>query len=266
MKTRTYLKNKKRILIKIGSSSLIYPTTGELNLTKLDKLVRVISDISNQGKDVVLVSSGAIAVGSKAVGVSNNNLTVAQKQACASIGQAMLMMVYQKLFKEYSKTAAQVLLTKDIMECTTRKNNAINTFKELLKLKVIPIVNENDTVATEEIEFGDNDTLSAIVANLIDADLLILMSDIDGLYEDDPRVNLNAKFIEEVDSIDKKLENMAKGAGTSVGTGGMVTKIQAAKIATQSGTDMVITNADDLDNIVKILDGENVGTLFIGEK
>ncbi|MFP4697602.1 MAG: glutamate 5-kinase [Eubacteriales bacterium] len=266
MHQRKHLKNKKRIVVKIGSSTLTHQETGHLNLTKLDKIVRLLSDLKNQGKDIILVSSGAIAVGTNSVGLKEKPFQISQKQACAAVGQAVLMMIYQKLFSEYNHTTGQVLLTKDIMECETRRNNAINTLNELLKMNVIPIVNENDTVATEEIEFGDNDTLSAIVASLVKADLLILMSDIDGLFNDDPRHNMEAEFIDIVKHIDDETFDMAKGAGTNVGTGGMITKILAAKIATSAGADMVIVNGDNVDNITQVLNGEKVGTLFMANK
>lgn len=260
-----YIAEKNKIVIKIGSSSLTHEETGHLNLAKLEKLVRTITDLKNQGKQIILVSSGAIAVGTKAVGL-NETKTLSQKQACAAIGQAVLMMIYQKLFREYNQIAAQVLLTKDIMECNIRRENALNTFNELLNLDIIPIVNENDTVSTEEIEFGDNDTLSAIVASLVKADLLILLSDIDGLYTDNPKENKEAKLIKVVDIIDESLLNMAKGAGSSIGTGGMITKLEAAKIATKTGTDMVIANADNINNIYKIIEGKQIGTLFLANK
>ncbi|TCT17068.1 glutamate 5-kinase [Natranaerovirga pectinivora] len=262
MSKRSHLKDKKRIVIKIGSSSLTHPETGHLNLAKLDKFTRILSDLKNKNKDVILVTSGAIAVGYKAVGLKEKPVEISKKQACASVGQAILMMIYQKLFREYNQTASQILLTKDIMDSDIRRRNAENTFKELFEMNVIPIVNENDTISTEEIEFGDNDTLSAIVATLVKADLLILLSDIEGLYTDDPRKNKDAVFVEEVAVIDENLLNMAKGAGSKVGTGGMITKILAAKIATESGVDMVISNGDDVNNILRIIDGENIGTLF----
>jgi glutamate 5-kinase len=261
---RKYLIDKNRIVIKIGSSSLTHPDTGFLNLTKLEKLVRILSDLKNQGKDVILVSSGAIAVGSKAVGLKEKPSEISKKQACAAVGQAVLMMIYQKLFREYNHTAGQVLLTKDIMDTDLRRNNAENTFKELLNMNVIPIVNENDTISTEEIEFGDNDTLSAVVASLIQADLLILLSDIDGLYTDDPRKNKEAKFIDEVLEIDDNLLYMAKGAGSKVGTGGMITKLIAGQIANKAGVDMIICNGDDVSNILRIVEGDTIGTLFKG--
>lgn len=270
MVNREYLKNKKKIVIKIGSSSLIHQETGGLNYNKLEKLVRIICDLKNQDKDVVLVSSGAIGVGAMSLGLQRKPKTTSLKQACAAVGQGQLMMIYQKLFYEYHRTAAQVLLTFDVISSDERRNNAINTFHELLQLDVVPIVNENDTVAIDELDdsiaFGDNDTLSAIVASMIHADLLILLTDIDGLYTDDPRNNPDAKLIPVVEQIDDSIKAMAKDAGSALGTGGMATKIAAARIATNSDSDMVIASGDDIENINRILEGENVGTLFTAYK
>ena len=249
MSERDYIKDKKRIVIKIGSSSLVHAETGDLNLVRIEKLVRIITDQCNEGKEVVLVSSGAIAVGIKALGLSKRPDHKAGEQACAAVGQARLMMVYQKLFAEYLRTAAQILMTKNTMIDPESRHNARSTFDELLKMGVVPIVNENDTVSTDEIEFGDNDTLSAIVAALVHADLLILLTDKDGLYTDDPGKNPDAKFIDTVDVIDDNILAMGKGAGSSVGKGGMSTKISAARIATDSGADMIITNADDMNKL-----------------
>ncbi|MBO5197324.1 MAG: glutamate 5-kinase [Lachnospiraceae bacterium] len=266
MDKRSLLKDKKRIVVKIGSSSLTHEATGNLNLAKMEKLVRVLTDLKNQGKDVVLVSSGAIAVGRKTLGLNTRPAEKSVKQACAAVGQAKLMMVYEKLFAEYNQIPAQVLLTKYTMLDPVSRRNAENTFDELLKLGVIPIVNENDTVATDEIEFGDNDTLSAIVAALIHADLLILLSDIDGLYTDDPHKNPDAKFIELVEEIDENLARMGKGSASDVGTGGMATKISAARVATDAGADMMIANAENVGIIEEIIKGEPVGTLFLAHK
>lgn len=249
----------------------MHPKTGKLDLVKIEKLIRILCDIRNSGKDVVLVSSGAIAVGRMAIGLNERPDELPVKQACAAIGQARLMMVYQKIFAEYSQITAQVLMTKYSIINGVSRQNAENTFKELLSLGVIPVVNENDTVSTDEIQhvqtFGDNDRLSAIVSYLIGADLLILLSDIDGLYTDDPKVNKDAKFIEEIDKVDDSLFTMGKSSSSSsVGTGGMSAKLVAAKIATYSGADMVITNADNIGNIEKIINGDNVGTLFHSDK
>ena len=265
---RQNLADKQRIVIKIGSSSLTHVETGEVNLMKIEKLVRVISDLRGQGKDVVLVSSGAIAAGRQALGHHRKPDTLAEKQAFAAVGQARLMMVYQKLFAEYNQTAAQVLLTKDTMVNDSSRYNAQNTFDELLNLGTIPIVNENDTVSTSEIpyvdSFGDNDRLSAIVAALIGADLLILLSDIDGLYTDDPRENPEAGFISLVPEITPEFLRMGKNtSGSDVGTGGMSAKLAAARIATDSGADMVIANGDQVDDILDIMSGKEKGTLFL---
>lgn len=263
---RERLQNKKRVVIKIGSSSLTHEITGNLNLQKLEKLVRTLCDLRNQGMEVVLVSSGAIAVGRKSLGLMERPKKISLKQACAAVGQANLMMIYQKLFAEYGQLSAQVLITKTTMVNELSRYNARNTFEELLQLGVIPIVNENDTVSTYEIEFGDNDRLSAIVAGLIHADLLILLSDIDGLFTDDPNCNPEAKFIDFVPEITTELLEMGKGSASVVGTGGMSAKIAAARIATDSGADMVIANAKDTNVIYQILLGKPVGTLFLAHK
>lgn len=262
---REYLKEKKRIVIKIGTSTITHMDTGHLNLLKLEKFVRILTDIRNQNKEVVIVSSGAIGAGRKALGIKGKPESLSIKQACAAVGQARLMMIYQKLFAEYNQTIAQILITKATLTNEISRRNAEGTFHELLHMGVIPIVNENDPISTDQIQdgnFGDNDTLSANVAELVDADLLILLSDIDGLYTDDPRCNSNARFINYVENIDGKLEAMAKGASTNLGTGGMATKIAAAKLANATGTDMVIANGEHVDNILRVLNGEEVGTLF----
>ena len=263
---REMMKDKKRIVIKIGSSSLQHAQTGDLDYTKLDVLVRELCDLRNQGKDVVLVTSGAIAVGRKAVTLQDEDKDnpIAVKQAYAAIGQARLMMTYQKIFAEYNQVAAQILMTKNTIVDNLNRFNARNTFAELFKLGVIPIVNENDTVATYEIEIGDNDTLSAIVASLIQADLLILLSDIDGLYTDDPRKNPDAEYIEVVEELTEELLEMGKAStGSESGTGGMNTKLQAAKIAGSMGVDMIIANSRDIKVIHRLLSGKKIGTLFL---
>lgn len=267
MSYRDEIKDKKRIVVKIGSSSLTHPETGSMNMVKLEKLVRVLTDLRNQGKDVVLVSSGAIAVGRKKIGFKKENPTISEKQACAAVGQAQLMMMYQKLFAEYNQVAAQILMTKNTMVNGISNRNARNTFEELLKMGVIPIVNENDTVSTYEMQFGDNDRLSAVVTALIKADLLILLSDIDGLFTDDPNTNPDAVFIPTVKKIDDKLMQMGKDTSTSnVGTGGMSAKIAAARIATKSGADMIIANGDNISILDDIINGLEVGTLFLKNK
>ncbi|HIS08007.1 MAG TPA: glutamate 5-kinase [Candidatus Choladocola avistercoris] len=262
MNLREHLKDKRRVVIKVGTSSLTHPETGMMDLIKLEKLVRELSDLHNQGKEVILVSSGAIAVGRKTIGMKERPRKLELKQACASIGQARLMMIYQKLFMEYNQIASQILMTKNTFINGENRINARNTFETLLSLGAIPIVNENDTISTYEIRFGDNDTLSAIVTALVEADLLILLSDIDGLFTDDPNRNPNAEFIEYVDHIDRDLEKMAKGAASDLGTGGMSTKLHAAQIATASGAEMIIANGRDMGVIHRIMGGEPIGTLF----
>lgn len=263
---RELLKDKKKIVVKIGSSSITHESTGNINYKKLEKLVRVLCDIKNEGKDIVLVSSGAIAVGRQTVGLTEKPKILSQKQACAAIGQCRLMMTYQKLFAEYNQTAAQILMTKYTLLNEESLKNAKNTFEELFKFGAIPVVNENDTISTYEIEFGDNDRLSALVCAMIGADLLILLSDIDGLFTDDPNVNPDAKFIDVVPEISNEIKEMAKGSQSSVGTGGMTAKLTAATIATESGADMVIANSKDVDVIQRIIEGETIGTLFLAHK
>lgn len=264
MNLRDRLKDKQRIVIKVGSSSLVHEETGALNLTKLEILVREISDLHNMGKEVILVSSGAIAVGIKAAKLEKRPEKTEEKQACAAIGQARLMMIYQKLFMEYNQLAAQILMTKNTVLDNLNRHNALNTFRELLRMGAIPIVNENDTVVTYEINFGDNDSLSAIVAALVEADLLILLSDIDGLYTDDPNRNPNAEFIDVVTELDQKLLDMGKDSSSSnVGTGGMASKLHAAQLAGAAGVDMVIANGEDFHVIHKIMQGRKHGTLFV---
>lgn len=275
---RLSMKDKKRIVVKIGSSSLQHPQTGDLDYIKLERLVRELCNLRNQGKDVILVTSGAIAVGKKAVSgvktASAQENPMAFKQACAAVGQAKLMMTYQKIFAEYNQIVAQILMTKNTITEDHNRFNAHNTFSQLLEMGIIPIVNENDTVATHEIHvgendtlIGDNDTLSAIVAALVDADLLILLSDIDGLYTDDPRKNPDAKFIEVVEDLTEEYMNMGKAStGSNVGTGGMNTKMNAAKISTNSGADMIIANSKDIGVLHRLTEGANEGTLFIAHE
>jgi glutamate 5-kinase len=274
---REALKHKKRIVVKIGSSSLQHQETGNLDYIKLEKLVRELCDMRNRGMDVVLVTSGAIAVGRKALHLPQESLVQASpegarqalaiKQACSAVGQAKLMMTYQKLFAEYNQVAAQVLMTKNTVVDDLNRYNAHNTFSELFHLGVIPVVNENDTVATYEIVVGDNDTLSAIVCALVEADLLILLSDISGLYTDDPNRNPDAQFIPEVEELTKELMEMGKAStGSGVGTGGMSTKLIAASIATQSGADMLIADSKDVGILHRLLEGESEGTLFAAHK
>lgn len=264
---RDCIKDKKRIVVKIGSSSLQHPETGELDFVKMEVLVRELCNIKNMGKDVVLVTSGAVAAGRRAVEALKHDSSISAKQACSAIGQAKLITIYDKIFAEYNQITAQVLLTKYSVMDDTSRINAHNTFLELLKHGVIPIVNENDTIATHELGIGDNDTLSGIVASLIEADLLILLSDIDGLYTDNPRNNPDAKFISVVEKLDDDILKMGKKeAGTNVGTGGMNTKLTAAKLVTESGIDMIIANASDIRIIHRIMDGREIGTFFKANK
>lgn len=264
---RESLKEKKRIVIKVGSASITHKETGSLDLRKIEKLVRVISDLNAEGKDVILVSSGAIATGRSVIGMHRRPRSMAEKQAFAAIGQARLMMTYQKIFSEYSVIASQVQLTKNIMLDPRSRENATNTFLELLNLGTVPVVNENDTVSTSEINqvesFGDNDQLAAIVGAVVHADLVILLSDIDGLFTDDPKKNPDAKFIPFIPEINGDILEMGKSdSGSNVGTGGMSAKLAAARISTDSGADMVIARFTSADVITEILEGENVGTLF----
>lgn len=264
---RSDFKEKQRIVFKVGTSTITHDQTGGLDFVKLEKFIRILTDLHNRGKDVIVVSSGAIGVGRKALGLTQRPDTTALKQACAAIGQSRLMTIYQKLFSEYNCFTAQVLMTKFTIVDDVSRYNARNTLEELLKLGVIPIVNENDTVATDEInDIGDNDTLSAVVAAIAEADLLVLLSDIDGLYTDDPNQNPEARFISHVETISDELIEMAKGPSTAYGTGGMSAKIYAAGIANDAGTDMAIINGDDMENIIRLMEGEEIGTVFQAHK
>ncbi len=254
--------NVSRIVVKVGSSTLTHPT-GKLDLHQMDLLVRELQDLRNQGKEVVLVSSGAVAAGVGKLGLPKKPKTIPVKQAVAAVGQGILMHLYEKTFAEYGGTVAQVLLTREDVIDRKRFSNARNALNALLKLSVVPIINENDTVAVEEIRFGDNDTLSALVASLINADLLIILSDIDGLYSGNPRVDPQAQLIKLVEEVTPAIEQLAGGAGSNVGTGGMVTKIQAAKIGMGSGVAVVIANGRKAQVLSDIMAGEEVGTLFL---
>lgn len=261
MKARNNLYNKQRIVIKIGTSSLTF-SNGKLNFQRIEKLVKVLYEVQSAGKQVILVSSGAVAVGSGRLGLEKKPENVVDKQAMAALGQAELIRIYQKFFDEHSQLVAQVLITKDAITLSDRRKTAKDALLAIIGMHVIPIINENDTVATEEIEFGDNDTLSAYVADLVDADLLVLLSDIDGLFSADPRKDPDARIIHEVYDITPEVEALASGKGSSFSTGGMATKISAAKICMESGIDMVIANSVNPAVIHDILRGEEVGTLF----
>lgn len=253
--------DKKRVVVKVGSSTLTHES-GLLNIRRVEKLVKVLSDIKNSGREVVLVSSGAMAVGVGKVGLREKPKDMPGKQAVAAVGQCELMYTYDKLFGEYNHITSQILLTRDVMDVEKRRENVCNTFRRLLEMGCIPIVNENDTVSTEEIEFGDNDTLSAMVSVVCGADLLVLLSDIDGLYDSDPRKNPDAVLYETVEAITPEIEAQASGAGSARGTGGMATKLGAARFAGSHGIDMVIMNGDDPSKLYDLFDGKLVGTYF----
>ncbi len=254
-----------RIVIKIGSSTLAHPT-GKLNIRLVERLCKVISDIKNAGEEIVVVSSGAIAMGVSKLGFASRPSDMPSKQAAAAVGQCELMYVYDRLFSDYNHTVAQILITGDDIEHEERREHFVNTTERLLELGALPIINENDTVATAEIAVGDNDTLAAIVAVSLNAELLILLSDIDGLYSADPRKDKNARLIPVVEKVDESIFALAGGAGTSLGTGGMATKIKAAKICTESGADMIIANGSDPEILYDILQGKGEYTRFRGVK
>ncbi len=257
------LKEKKRIVIKLGTSTLAHKT-GKLNIRRMNNLVRVLADLQNAGHELILVSSGAVGLGVGKLNLRERPKTTPGKQAAAAVGQCELMHIYDEMFSKYSVTVAQILLTKTIINTPERVDNVCNAIDELAAMGVIPIVNENDTVAIDELELeiGENDSLSAIVASIIGADLLIIMSDIDGLYSEDPHRNAHAQIIPVVQEIDEHIEEIAGGAGSSLGSGGMATKINAAKIATTAGVDMIIMNGRNPEDLYRLFDGEQLGTLF----
>ena len=262
MESRKEVKYKNRIVIKLGTSTIAFGN-GKMNFTRLEKLAMIISDLINSGKEVILVSSGAIGVGAGRLKMEEPPQGLIPRQALAAIGQAELIRIYDKFFHEYNQMVAQVLLTRDGIDDETRGTNARNTLNEILRMKIIPIVNENDTVATEEIQFGDNDTLSAKVAVLTQADLLIILSDIDGLYTEDPRNGKDPDIIRTVTDISGQIEEYAAGSSSSFTKGGMKTKIAAARICNENGIDMMILNGNDPANINSALSGEEIGTYFI---
>ena len=262
MERKEILQGKKRIVIKIGTSTIIDEQTGEIDEKKLDKFVRILVNLREDDKEIVVVSSGAVGVGKCALGL----LGESTDKVCAAVGQGRLMTMYEKLFMNYDQLTAQVLLTKESIANEKCRTEVKKTFQNLMQMGVIAIVNENDAVSVDEKaygNFGDNDTMAAHVAAMIEADLLILMSDIEGLYTDDPKANPKATFISTVRSISQEMERMAKGAGSSVGTGGMATKIQAAKVVTKAGADMVIANGANIGAIRDIMEGKKIGTLFL---
>ena len=262
MGQRQILNDCRRIVIKIGTSTLTH-SNGQLNLRRIEYLVREIADLHNQDLEVVVVSSGAIGVGANRMGYRQVPKTMPEKQALAAIGQGALLHLYEKLFAEYSKTVAQVLITRGDFDERLRYLNATNALLALLNMKVIPIVNENDTVVVEEIKFGDNDTLSAVVAGVVDADLLIILSDVDGFYDHDPRKDKQARLLREVNEVTADMEDNSRNRGSSFSSGGMYTKLRAARMVMAAGIPMVIANSDEKDVIRRIVACEEVGTLFI---
>ena len=254
-----------RIVVKIGTSTLAHKT-GLLNIHRVEELCKVMSDLKNAGNEVILVSSGAIGMGVGKLSLAKKPTDIPTKQAAAAVGQCELMYTYDRLFSQYNHTVAQILVTGDDIEHADRKANFINTMARLLELGALPIINENDSISTAEIEIGDNDTLGAIVATAINADLLVILSDIDGLYTADPHKNADAVLLNTVEKIDESIEAMIGGVGSNLGTGGMATKIKAAKLVTKQGIDMVIANGDNPENLYGIVSGKNIGTRFVGEK
>ncbi len=258
------LSEKKRVIIKIGSHSLVHARTGRVDYIKMERLAMEISDLRNRGMDVCLVSSGAMAVGRQILGVEKKSELLPQNQMHAAVGQTRLMSIYQKYFSEYNQICGQVLMTKNTIFDNVSRKNAENAFEALFDGKIIPIVNNNDTVSTYEIQFGDNDTLSAIVTSLVGADLLIILTDIDGLYSADPREDESAHLIRYVDDVERVMHMASDRPGSNVGTGGMLTKLSAARIATASGADMIICNGADVSILHRIFEDERVGTFFEG--
>ena len=258
------LNHVERIVIKVGTSTLAH-NTGKANIRRMKRLVTVISDVINSGKEVALVTSGAIGVGAGKLGLKERPTTTAGKQAAATVGQCELMFMYDKMFGEYGHTTGQFLMTKRDVENLECKENLVNTFEEIFKMGAIPIINENDAVAIEEILYGDNDSLSAIVAKLIKADALLILTDIDGLYDGNPKEDEYARIIPVVEEITLGLYEIAGGKGSKFGTGGMITKLQAAQTATEAGIDTILMNGAEPENIYKVLEGHQVGTFFVAK-
>jgi glutamate 5-kinase len=263
MEDRSRLKDKEKIVIKVGTSSLTH-SNGQVNFESFEKLVRMICELRKMGKNVLLVTSGAIAVGAGKIGLQQRPSKLAEKQALAAIGQAELMKIYESFFAGFNQIVAQVLITKDGVTTPIRRQNARNTLNTLLGMGIVPIINENDTVSTDEIEFGDNDTLSAHVSVVSEADLLIILSDIDGLYNGDPKKDTNAKIISKVCAVEE-VEEFAGSTNSEFAKGGMVTKIAAAKLCYHAGIDMVIAKGEEPSVVLEILEGKDVGTLFVGK-
>lgn len=262
---REALKAAKRIVVKVGTSTITY-SNGKRNFSQIDRLARELSDLQNQGKEMILVTSGAVAVGVDRLGLAKKPDTIPGKQAAAAVGQGVLMHTYEKFFADYGQVVAQVLLTKTESLDRHRYTNSRNTFMELLRQRVIPIVNENDVVALDELKIGDNDNMSALVAGIVDADLVIILSDVDGLYTANPQTHPEAELVHTVTEITPAIEESAGGAGTLRGTGGMATKIQAAKAATSSGINLVIASGTEKNAVPRIVAGEEIGTLFVSRE
>lgn len=262
---------KQRIVVKVGTSTLTHES-GAVDLRSMERLVRTLADLHGMGHEIILVTSAAIAVGTAKLGLAERPKELRMKQAAAAVGQCRMMHIYDKLFSEYNRSVAQILLTGDDVEDPTRAEHLHSTFSALLEMRVIPVVNENDSVSSAEIEtgshkiLGDNDTLSAIVAELCGADLLILLSDIDGLYSADPKQNPDARLLHRVEALTPEILEMAGGAGTWRGTGGMATKLTAARIAMSAGCDMVITNGGQMENLYGIVEGRDIGTRFLAAR
>lgn len=263
--SREALKKAKRIVIKVGTSTITY-ANGKRNFSQIDRLAREISDLQNQGKEMILVTSGAVAVGVDRMGLPGKPKTIPGKQAAAAVGQGVLMHTYEKFFADYGQIVAQVLITKTEAIDRHRYTNTRNTFMELMRQRIIPIVNENDVVALDELKIGDNDNMSALVAGIVDADLVIILSDVDGLYTDNPQTHPDAVIVPEVAEITPEIEASAGGVGSARGTGGMATKIQAAKAATSSGIHLVIASGTEKNAITRVLQGEELGTLFVSRE
>ena len=258
------IKDSKIIVVKVGTSTLTYPS-GMLNLRRISTLVKTLCDLQNSGRQMILVSSGAVSAGLAKIGYLKRPEKIEEKQAAAAVGQCELMYVYDKLFQEHNHTVAQILMTGADFECEERYENFTNTLNRLLEMGVLPVINENDTIATSEIKVGDNDTLSAITAIGVDADMLVLLSDIDGLYTADPHTVTDATLIPKVFEVDSKIKEVAGSKGSELATGGMVTKIRAAELCMEAGIDMVIANGSNPSILYDIFEGKQVGTRFVGK-
>lgn len=264
MTHRKYLKEKKKIVVKVGTSLLAYDN-GKINLQRMEKLVRVLADMHNSGKEVILVTSGAVAMGVGMIGLEEKPNELVKKQALAAIGQVGLIRLYQKFFDEYNTTVAQVLLTRDGIENSLRRKNARNTLNELLDMGIVPVVNENDTVITDEIEFGDNDTLSAAVATLVHADLLVILTNTDGVFTADPHIHHSAQKVPKVMNANNDLKDVDLRGSSKMGSGGMASKIAAAELCREHNVDVVIADGTDPTTLMDVLEGKDLGTFFVSD-